>query len=92
MHPLRTVIGTDDKRFEIRYEGVQRYKFRAGGIKGLEMVKILLREAFLVGFRVVAADMRPLGYAAPREFAYSDALQVRHYRHFCISRITLRRL
>ena len=90
MHPLCTVIGADDKRLEIRYECVQRHKLRAGGIEGLEMVKILLREAFLVGLHVVAADVRPLGYAAPREFADRDALQVRHYRHFCKSRITLR--
>ena len=90
MHPLCTVIGADDKRLEIRYEGVQRHKLRAGGIEGLEMVKILLREAFIVGLRVVAADVRPLGYAAPHEFADRDALQFRHYRYFRKSRITLR--
>ena len=64
MHSLRTVMCPDNKRLEIRDEGVQRHKLRAGRVKGLEMMKIFLRQPFLIGFRVVAADVRFLGYAA----------------------------
>ena len=41
------MVRPDDKRLEIRDEGVQRHKLRAGSVKCLEMMKIFLRQSFL---------------------------------------------